>query len=80
MPYAANGQISQSPIEGGIPINDEQYQQALEGIMRGEVVSIDDGFSVAPKPEPEPEPLTPEEELDRWRQSASVTSPRANTS
>ncbi|MCE9664535.1 hypothetical protein LY622_13935 [Halomonas sp. M5N1S17] len=78
MPYAANGQISQSPIEGGVPINDEQYQDALAGIMRGEVVSIDGGFSVAPPPEPEkesePEPLTPEQELVQWRKSAFVSS------
>ena len=77
MPYAANGQISQSPIEGGIEITAEQYQEALAGILRGEVVSIDGGFSVAPKPEPEPqpepEPLTPEEELAQWRESARVS-------
>lgn len=29
MPYAASGQISQSPIEGGIEITAEQYQEAL---------------------------------------------------
>lgn len=77
MPYAANGIISQSPIEGGIEITSEQYQQALEGMLRGEVVSIGGGFSVGPptepEKEPEPEPLTPEEELVQWRQSASVT-------
>lgn len=67
MPYAANGEISQAPIEGGIPISDEQYQEALAGVLKGWVVSIDGGFSVEPPaeepaPEPEPDP-TPEEAL-----------------
>lgn len=70
MPYAANGQFGQSPIEGGIPISDEQYQEALAGVLVGKVVSIDGGFSVdfPPEPDPEPEPeLTPEEQLAQER-------------
>src|SRR5690606_32701440 len=66
MPYAANGIISRSPIEGGIEITEDQYQQALEGMLEGKVVSIDGGFSVDfppapvdpdPVPEPEPQPV-----------------------
>lgn len=64
MPYAADNQISQSPIPGGIEITQEQYAEALAGMLEGKVVSIDDGFSVAfppePEPEPEPEPTTDE--------------------
>lgn len=67
MPYAANGEINQAPIEGGIEITEAQYQEALAGILQGWIVSIDGGFSVTepepdPEPEPEPEP-TPEEAL-----------------
>lgn len=56
MPYAANGQISQSPIEAGIAITDDQYAEALEGMLLGNIVSIDNGFFVGPPPEPEPDP------------------------
>lgn len=69
MPYAVNGQISQAPLEGGIPIYDEQYQEALAGVLKGWVVSIDGGFSVAAPVEPEPEP-TPEPTLDELASSA----------
>lgn len=77
MPYATNGRISQSPIDGGIEITAEQYQQGLEGKLAGKDVFIDGGFRVdfppEPEPEPEPEPLTPEEELAQWRGSARVS-------
>lgn len=53
MPYAANGQVSTSPIAGGIEISEQQYRDAIEGMLRGEMVSIENGFSVAPVPEPE---------------------------
>jgi hypothetical protein len=56
MPYAANGIISRSPIEGGIEITEDQYQQALEGMLEGKVVSIDGGLRVESPPKPEPEP------------------------
>lgn len=63
MPYAINGQISQSPIEGGIEITQAQYQEALAGMQAGKVVSIDGGFAVIDPPEPEtpePEPIEPQ--------------------
>lgn len=81
MPYAANGQISRAPIEGGIEITEAQYQEALAGILQGWIVSIDGGFSVT-EPEPEPEPETEPEptfedlqtrkklEIERARDSA----------
>lgn len=56
MPYAANGVISQSPIEGGIEISQEQYALGLEGMLAGLSISVDGGFSVSPVPVPEPEP------------------------
>ena len=68
MPFAANGQISHAPIPGGIEITDEQYSEALEGMLSGEIVSIDGGFSVAPAPEPEPDP-----EPDPEPQTLTVT-------
>lgn len=61
MPYAHNGTISQDPIDGGIEITQEQYQEALRGMSQGLVVTIDGGFNVGPPPAPEPEP-TPEPE------------------
>jgi len=54
MPYAGNGQISQEPIAGGVEISDAQYMEALEGMLAGLVVSIDNGFRVCPAPELEP--------------------------
>lgn len=53
MPYAANGKISQDPIEGGIEISKEQEAAAIAGMLTGLVVSIDGGFKVGPPPEPE---------------------------
>lgn len=74
MPYAAEGRLSRDPIEGGIEISDQQYQQGLAGMLTGEHVQIIDGvFVVGPKPEPEPEPdpePTPEQLLAQ-RLSAS---------
>lgn len=67
MPYAHNDMVSQSPIEGGIDITQDQYEQALEGMANGLVVSIDGGFDVAPLPEPEPpepQPITVFSSLD----------------
>lgn len=62
MPYAHDGQISQSPIDGGIEITQEQYQEALAGMLIGKVVTIEGGFAVVDPPEvsepvPEPEPI-----------------------
>lgn len=70
MPYAHNGTISQGPIEGGIEITQEQYQLALLGMIDGMIVSIDDGFKVAPPtapespPDPDPQPVTVFSSLD----------------
>lgn len=51
MPYAAEGMISTDVIAGGIEITDEQYGDALNGIVTGKVVSIDGGFRVDFPPE-----------------------------
>lgn len=59
MPYARNGEISHRPIEGGVEISEEDYAVALDGMLAGKVVTIDNGFSVAFPPDPEPE-LPPE--------------------
>lgn len=57
MPYAAEGRLSHDPIDGGIEITEQQYQQGLAGMLAGEHVQIVDGqFVVGPQPEPEPEP------------------------
>ena len=57
MPYAADNRISRDPIEGGIEITEQQYFEALAGLLEGLVVSIEDGFNVGPEPVPEPEPV-----------------------
>ena len=67
MPYAHDGRVSTSPIEGGVEITQEQYRAAIDGMIAGQVVTIDGGFAVIdrppppepePAPEPEPEPVT----------------------
>ncbi|MFK0330912.1 hypothetical protein ACIQUB_07290 [Rhizobium sp. NPDC090275] len=53
MPWAINGQVSTDLIVGGVAITEEQYQQAIAGIVEGKVVVIDGGFSVVEPPEVE---------------------------
>ena len=64
MPYAHNGVISQDPIEGGIEISQAQYQEAINGMLGGQQVTINEGFKVAsppaPEPPPQPEPPNPQ--------------------
>lgn len=69
MPYAGSGelgtgQISTAPFPGAIEITQQQYEDAVQGMMQGKMVSIEGGFSVEFPPVPEPpiiEPPTPEE-------------------
>lgn len=76
MPWAANGQISTSPIEGGVEITDADYQAALDSIAAGKIVSIEGGvFALVdppapPQPEPEPEPGPPE--IDDYRRAVQA--------
>lgn len=63
MPYATNGKISTSPIDGGIEITDAQYCEALEGIAAGKQVSIDVGFALVDPPKPA-EPVASEPEVE----------------
>lgn len=48
MPYAKNGTISQSFIDGGIRISQKQYEAALAGMLDGLEVTIDGGFAIRP--------------------------------
>ena len=64
MPYAANGYISQNRIPDGVEITQEQYDEALAGMIEGKTVAIDGGFSVAFPPEPEPEPIPEPDPID----------------
>jgi hypothetical protein len=74
MPFAADGQISQSPIDGGVEITIEQYRAALSGMMAGQEVLIEEGELLIREPAPSPEhtwengewvaPPTPEPELE----------------
>lgn len=69
MPWASNGQVSTDPIEGGIEISYDDYVVAIEGIVQGKVVIVDDnGFQVVepPSPDPDPTPDVPLIEQFRW--------------
>ncbi|WP_434728577.1 tail fiber assembly protein [Pseudomonas soli] len=61
MPYAQYNTVSTDPLPGGIEISDEQYQEAIEGMVLGKVVSVEGGFSVGWPPPPEEVPPTVEE-------------------
>lgn len=63
MPYAADGVISQDPMPGGIEITDNQYTEALTGMLAGLIVTIGDGFKVMPEATPQPRPPTEDELL-----------------
>lgn len=73
MPWAANGQISTSPIHGGIEISEADYQAALAGMASGRVVSTEgDVFALVepPPPDPEPEPALPD--IDDYRRAVQA--------
>jgi hypothetical protein len=55
MPWAINGTISTDQLPGGIPITDEQYRLALQGILEGKLVAVDNGFEIK-EPEDHVEP------------------------
>lgn len=70
MPYAADGQISQAPIDGGIQISEADYQAALAGMLDGLEVRVCDGRLVVsgpeqPTPPNEPLPETEAQLIDR---------------
>ncbi|WP_454833148.1 tail fiber assembly protein [Pseudomonas veronii] len=54
MPYAANGIVQQDPIDGGVEITEDQYLEAVEGMVAGLMVTIDGGFKVIAVPAPVP--------------------------
>jgi hypothetical protein len=64
MPYATAGGVSRADMSGDptwIEITDEQYAQALAGMVAGKLVSIEDGFDLVDPPTPTPEePPAPE--------------------
>lgn len=64
MPYAAKGEIRTDTFDGAIRITADQHAEALEGMCKGLVVTIEGGFKVAepmlPEP-PAPPELTPED-------------------
>ena len=63
--FAGPGRISTAPIEDGIEITENEYQAALAGMMRGQIVTVENGAMIVQDP-PAPEPAsvpeqTPEE-------------------
>jgi len=55
MPYAADDQISTDPIEGGIEITQQQYQDALAAMLNGKEVVVENGQMVLRDPPPQEE-------------------------
>jgi hypothetical protein len=53
MPYAIEGKISKSPIEGGVPISDEQYAEAKQATKQaGVLIKVHNGkMIITSKPE-----------------------------
>lgn len=59
MPYAIDGRISQDELPGGIEITPEQYAEALEGMLEGKLITVQDGELVVAFPESPEEPEQP---------------------
>lgn len=47
MPYAAANKVSRDRFDGSIKISDEQYAEAIEGMMSGMEVTIDGGLKIS---------------------------------
>lgn len=43
MPYAKTDQIGTDPIEDGIEITEEQYQEAIDAMLSGLRIVVEDG-------------------------------------
>lgn len=60
MPWANTNAIAQDEFPGSIEITDEQYIDAINAMIEGRGVSIENGFEIVDIPEPaEPEPEAP---------------------
>lgn len=66
MPYAANGQISTAPIDGGLEITEQQYAAALAGMGVGRIITIEAGELIISDP---PQPELPKTEQPAWDQA-----------
>lgn len=60
MPYAANGKVATDPFPGSVSITDEQYAAAIDGVIKGLVITIDGGFSLK-EPQGSESPGDPED-------------------
>lgn len=62
MPYATNGGVSRADMSGDpawIEISDQQYDQALNGMTTGKLVSVENGFALVDPPKPADLPPQP---------------------
>lgn len=59
--YAGENRISTEPFEDSIEISEEQYQEALSGLLEGKRIAISNGFEVITPDDPEEieDPQTP---------------------
>lgn len=73
--FAGPGAISRAPLAGGIEITEAAYRMVLAGMMRGQIVTVEDGALIVrnpPEPEPEEIPQPTAEETLRWERGARL--------
>jgi hypothetical protein len=67
MPFAANDKISKAPIEGGVEISEQEYNQAREHLLLGKLVKVDaERMFLTEKPEKRPDHEEPEWRNGEW--------------
>lgn len=67
MPFAANDKISKAPIEGGVEISEQEYNQAREHLLSGKLVKVEaDQMFLTEKPEKRPEHEEPKWQDGEW--------------
>lgn len=75
---SADGRLSTTAFEGGVPITPAQYSDALEAKLAGRIVTLDEAGALLimdkpepPEPAPEPDP-TPEDILEDAREARAA--------
>lgn len=67
MPFAGPNTLSTEPLEGGIEIDEAQYQAGLEALAAGLHISIENGFAIVDPPPPAEAPPPPPPTLEQRR-------------
>lgn len=67
MPFAANDKISKAPIQGGVEISEQEYNQAREHLLSGKLVKVDAAqVFLTEKPAQRPDHEEPEWKNGEW--------------